>query len=491
MTDPRRSLVIPVYRESARIGSSLERLAASPLLASTEILVVDDGSDDDTVDIVRAVFRRTDLRGRLVRRGQHLGKGSAVRIGLLAARGDVVAFTDADLSTPVPDIVACFERLERDEADVVFASRAHPDSTMAVRAPRHRTLAGRNFNRLLRGLGLTDALDTQCGLKGFRADAARRIGTGLRTNGFAFDVEILARAERAGLRIQAMPVTWSHVEASRVRPLRDGLAMTADALRIRLRLAGGGHGSTGERVTMTDDDVVSMADREGSHWWFSAKRGLVTDVLADLDPRSRVVDVGAGGGALVGDLRALGHRAWALDLSPVTARRSRAEHGDALGVVSDAARLPLRPGAADAITSLDVIEHLDDDVEALEGFYEALRPGGRLVVTVPAYEWAWSEHDARLGHRRRYDADGLRRVLEGAGFTVDRLTHFHSWLVPPAVVVRRTPLGRLVGDQEAASEGGPVMARALGGLTRLERAVLGRVDLPVGLSLFGVAHRPG
>ncbi|HYF46185.1 MAG TPA: glycosyltransferase [Acidimicrobiales bacterium] len=490
MTDPPRSLVIPAYREAARIGGSLERLAASPLVADTEVLVVDDGSDDDTADIVRAVFRRTALRGRLVRRGRNLGKGAAVRVGLLAARGDVVVFTDADLSTPVPDIVACFERLERNEADVVFASRAHPDSTMAVRAPRHRTLAGRNFNRLLRGLGLTEALDTQCGLKGFRAEAARRIGTELRTNGFAFDVEILARAERDGLRVQAMPVTWSHVEASRVRPLRDGLAMTADAVRIRLRLTGGRRDAAGERVTMTDEDVATMAEREGAHWWFAAKRNLVLDVLADLNPASRVVDVGAGGGALVADLRARGHRAWALDLSPVTARRSRAEEGSVAGLVADAARLPLRPGALDAITSLDVIEHLDDDAEALEGYRAALRPGGRLVVTVPAYEWAWSEHDARLGHRRRYDTEGLRGVLEGAGFAVDRLTHFHSWLVPPAVAVRRTPLGRLVGDQEEAGEGG-LAGRALGGLTRLERAALARMDLPVGLSLLGTAHRPG
>jgi hypothetical protein len=112
-------------------------------------------------------------------------------------------------------------------------------------------------------------------------------------------------------------------------------------------------------------------------------------------------------------------------------------------------------------------------------------------VTVPAYEWAWSEHDARLGHRRRYGAAGLRLALEEAGFVVDRVTHFHSWLVPPAAVVRRTPIGRLVGDQEAASEGGAVTARVLAGLTRLERAALARTDLPVGLSLLGVAHRPG
>jgi SAM-dependent methyltransferase len=178
-------------------------------------------------------------------------------------------------------------------------------------------------------------------------------------------------------------------------------------------------------------------------------------------------------------------------MSPVTARRSREELGAVAGLVADAARLPLRAGSIDAITSLDVIEHLDDDADALEGYRSALRPGGRLVVTVPAYEWAWSEHDARLGHRRRYDSEGLRVVLEGAGFTVDRLTHFHSWLVPPAVAVRRTPLGRLVGDQEAASEGGPVVSRALSGLTRLERATLARIDLPVGLSLLGTAHRPG
>lgn len=188
-------------------------------------------------------------------------------------------------------------------------------------------------------------------------------------------------------------------------------------------------------------------------------------------------DLGAAGFApVVGtDLSAV-----ALDL---------AEGADAWGAAA-ADRLPFPDATFACVTSLDVIEHVDDDVAALREYRRVLRPGGVVVVAVPAYQWAWSAHDVALGHRRRYTAGRLRASLEQAGLQVDRVSYFHSWLVPPAVLLRKTPLGRLVaGSDEEASFVSPRVNRALRSASSAERAVLARRDLPFGLSVLGVAHR--
>jgi SAM-dependent methyltransferase len=155
-----------------------------------------------------------------------------------------------------------------------------------------------------------------------------------------------------------------------------------------------------------------------------------------------------------------------------------------------AEQLPLRDGSVCLVTSLDVIEHLDDDVVGLQEYRRVLEHGAVLVVAVPAYSWAWSDHDVALGQRRRYTRRSLRRSLESAGFTVERVTYFHAWLVVPAFVVRRTPLGRLLGSSaEEASFVGPRTNAALHLLEEAERRLLRRIDLPMGLSVLATARR--
>jgi dolichyl-phosphate beta-glucosyltransferase len=128
--------------------------------------------------------------------------------------------------------------IERDEADVSIASRTDSGTTIAERQPLARRMSGIMFNTELRMLGLTDLHDTQCGLKAFAAPVVRDLFEPMRTHRFAFDVEVLTRAKRSGLRVVEIPVTWRHVEASRVDPIRDGLRMAFDAARLRWTLRG-------------------------------------------------------------------------------------------------------------------------------------------------------------------------------------------------------------------------------------------------------------
>ena len=229
----RRSIVVPLYQESSRICGTVERLAASDLCCDdTEFLFVDDGSSDDTVVVLESALQGSGLRAQVLRLDANQGKGAAVRRGVLAAQGETVAFVDADLSSPPTAIEQVLRAVEDGGAQVALASRAHPRSDITTRQPLARESAGKTFNRLIRLLGLTRLPDTQCGLKAFDRETARALFEPLRTQRFAFDVEVLARAEQQGRRIQVIPTEWAHVEESRVAPLRDGLRMAWDALRV-------------------------------------------------------------------------------------------------------------------------------------------------------------------------------------------------------------------------------------------------------------------
>jgi dolichyl-phosphate beta-glucosyltransferase len=483
----RRSLVIPMLDEVGRIEKTLAAIAESSLRDGLELVLVDDGSTDGSAAVARRVVAELALPlVQIIELPVNRGKGAAVRAGMLGARGASRVFVDADLSVSIADIEGCFRALEHGHADVAYGTRAHPDSAMQRTQPWSRIIAGRTFNLLLRTLGLTAERDTQCGLKGFRAAYADAVFSALTTERFAFDVEALARARRLGARVQPCPVAWRHVEASRVRALRDGVNMTIAAVRMRRELA-----HDAPAAAMAEDAFDAMARVERDHWWFRAKHDLVIETLqANGLAAGTVLDVGSGTGGMLERLRKGGYDAIGAELDPHALDLAGARHGGPM-VRAVAEALPCRSGAAVAVTALDVIEHLDDDVAALRELARVAGPGGLVIATVPAYAWAWSDHDVRLGHRRRYQRRSLTDAACAAGLEVVRCAHFHSWLVPVAVVVRRTPARVLVRrPAEEASYVGPRTNRVLGWASQAERAVLARRDIPAGLSVLLVARSP-
>ena len=229
---PMLSIVVPVFNEAARIGGSIEKIEAfmrqSPL--SFELIVVDDGSADNTADVVR----QAHAKGlRLVRNERNHGKGYTVRQGVLAASGKYVLFTDADLSAPIEEVNKLLDVAMKEGADVVIGSRAVDRKSIERHQSPLRELGGIIFNfmvRLLLGLRLQD---TQCGFKLFHRQKSRRIFEEQTTSGFGFDPELLFLAKRNGLKIRETAVRWSHVEGSKVKFLRDGILMFSDLIRIR------------------------------------------------------------------------------------------------------------------------------------------------------------------------------------------------------------------------------------------------------------------
>ena len=233
---PRYSIIIPAYNESERIASTLERvlLYAGEQHWSVEVIVVDDGSGDSTTDIVSAQMRKNSAVQLLQNPGNR-GKGYSVRNGMLHAKGEVLLFSDADLSSPIEEAHKLFAAIEGG-ADLAIGSRWLQSELQTRRQPMHRQLFGRVFNVLLRVVLGLSFKDTQCGFKAFSRESAEVLFPLQQIERWGFDPELLFLARRFGFRVAEIPVAWAHREGTRLSPLRDGIRMFGEMLRIRWNL---------------------------------------------------------------------------------------------------------------------------------------------------------------------------------------------------------------------------------------------------------------
>jgi len=233
MTPIDLSIVIPAYNEAGRLPASLDRIIAyfDAHEADYELLVVDDGSTDDTAGVAEAIVRRLGERGRVLRNPQNLGKGASVRRGMLAARGKRVLFSDADLSAPIEELVKLEQALDGG-AGVAIGSRGVDRSLIEERQSLGRILMGRFFNLIVQVFAVRGISDTQCGFKLFAAEVVSPIFGRTRIERFGFDVEVLALAQRLGVPIAEVPVRWRNSPGSRVT-LVQGARAFLDPVRVR------------------------------------------------------------------------------------------------------------------------------------------------------------------------------------------------------------------------------------------------------------------
>ena len=230
------SLVIPAYNESGIIMDTIQTVSArlAELTAEYEVLIVDDGSTDGMAELVRGCG---DPRVRLEGYASNRGKGCAVRTGMLAAQGDLILCTDADLAYGVDVFAGLLERLRTGEADLVIGSRRMGGEGYKNYPPL-RILMSKCFgllSHMISGL----PYDTQCGIKGYRREAAERIFSRCTTDGFSFDFEVLMRADRLGLKVEQIPVSVVNFRESKVNVVKDSARMFRDVFRIRKQVRSG------------------------------------------------------------------------------------------------------------------------------------------------------------------------------------------------------------------------------------------------------------
>ena len=250
MASPQLSIVIPAYNESARIEATLERVmqCVEQQGWDAEVLVVDDGSKDDTAEVISLWMLRYP-RLHLIQNEGNRGKGYSVRNGLLQAAGDVVMFTDADLSAPMEEAERLLAAIA-DGADVAIGSRWMDKTRQTIHQPLYRRFFGRCFNWVTRTVMGLPFKDTQCGFKAFKRPAAQVIFRLQRIERWGFDPEILFIARKLGYTIREVPVTWGHDERSRMSYLKDGMKMLEEMAVIRTNSLAGRY----------DEDIAKLKD---------------------------------------------------------------------------------------------------------------------------------------------------------------------------------------------------------------------------------------
>ncbi len=239
---PLLSLVIPAYNEEDIIGETIDEVVEylDDRGIGYEVIVVSDGSKDRTAEVVleRAKKHR---RLRLIGNDTNSGKGFSVRQGCLAARGEVVVFTDADLSYPISEVEKPLELITSGKADVAIGSRTARGAMIQAYIPPLRRLMSKVFNLFVRIIAIKGIYDTQCGFKAFSGEAAHAIFSRQTMTGFSFDVEVIYIARKLGYRVVEFPIHWARSSESSVNPVTDSAKMFLDIIRIRLIDLRGGY----------------------------------------------------------------------------------------------------------------------------------------------------------------------------------------------------------------------------------------------------------
>lgn len=259
------SIIIPAYNEGARLGESLKTILDYLKKSKTtaEIIVVDDGSSDETAKVAEEIFANSpEIEAHVIRYKQNRGKGFAVRTGLEAARGEIALFSDADLSTPIEEMTKLITPIREGDVDVAFGSRALDRSLIGERQPWRREQGGKIFNIVVRTLTGLPFWDTQCGFKAFKMSVFRPLLDVMQIDRFGFDVEFLYVANLADLHLKEIAVRWNHCDGTKVNVFRDSRRMFGEVREIRKNAKKGVYDSAIRAVHETVENAAFPVSNE-------------------------------------------------------------------------------------------------------------------------------------------------------------------------------------------------------------------------------------
>ena len=428
------SVIVPVFNERYLVGELIRRVLAvsAPEIRALEVLLVDDGSTDGSVEVLRRLAAAHPERVRLLEQAKNQGKGAAIRRGITAATGDVILFQDADLEYDPRDYPRLVRPFLEDGADVVYGSRFLPSDRRRVLYYRH-SLGNRILTSLSNWFTDLNLTDMETCYKAFRAPLLKSIP--IRSDDFALEPEITAKVAKRECRIFEVPISYLG------RTYREGKKIGwTDALRAI---------GTMLKYRLLDD--LYAEDQYGSHILHSLERAQNFNrwMAESIAPHvgARVLEIGAGIGNITAQLVPRDLYV-ASDVNPHYLDYLR---NLALGKpYFEVARIDLEApgdfeplaGRFDTVVCLNVLEHVRDPLAALRNLHAALAPGGRAVVYVPQGTKRYSSLDEVLEHRCRYSRASLTEELRACGFEIEVLSDFNrsgvpGWLLNGKILKRR------------------------------------------------------
>lgn len=445
MQEHKLSILIPLYNEEEFITELLERVIAAPLPdgLGREIVVVDDGSRDGSVEAVAAVSESHPGLIRLIRHERNQGKGAAIRTAIQHAHGEFSIIQDADLEYDPCEYPKMLRPLLEGKADAVYGSRFMISGERRVLYYWH-SIANRLLTAACNAAADVNLTDMETCYKAFRTSLVRSIP--IRSNRFGIEPELTIKLAKRQVRIYETPISYhgrTYEEGKKIG-LRD--AMQAIWVIARYAFTSDIYDSSGPEVL----NAFSGASRFNA-WMADVVRPYVGE---------RVLEIGAGIGNLTRQLvpRRKCYVASDIDSEHLARLRSRFQHRPNLRVcrcdLGETGDFEAFAGSMDTVVCLNVVEHVEDDLKALRNIYSTLNSGGRAIILVPHGQEIFGTLDVALGHWRRYSHEELRKKMEQCGFQVEKIIEFNrisrpGWYVTGKLLKRTSisPLSLKVFDR--------------------------------------------